>query len=103
MKSRLRLSAARFTVAFPTWAGLLAVGLLAALARAQSDSISSQSPIRYGTSRSDDAVARLQKQIDAGRVKLSREDGHGYLESVLKLLKVPVSSQTLVFSKTSFQ
>ena len=28
---------------------------------------------------------------------------HGYLKSVLELLKVPVESQTLVFSKTSFQ
>ena len=31
------------------------------------------------------------------------EDGGGYLRSVLKLLYVPVSSQGLVFSKTSLQ
>ncbi len=70
---------------------------------AQSDAISSQAPIRYNTAKSDDSVARLQKRIDAGLTKLSMEDGRGYLKSVLSLLKVPVSSQTLVFSKTSFQ
>ncbi len=32
-----------------------------------------------------------------------REGDHGYLKSVLQLLDIPVSSQTLVFSKTSFQ
>ena len=31
------------------------------------------------------------------------ETGHGYLRSVLAALHVPVESQTLVFSKTSFQ
>ena len=34
---------------------------------------------------------------------LPRDDRHGYLEALLKELKIPVSSQTLVFSKTSFQ
>jgi len=105
MKTRAKRLVVRPSTSSSTWAWqlLLAVGLLAAPARAQSDSISSQAPIHYDTSKSDDSVARLQKQIDAGRIKLSREDGHGYLESVLKWLKVPVSSQTLVFSKTSFQ
>ena len=42
-------------------------------------------------------IAQLQKQIDAGQTKLSCDDRHGYLESVLTLLKIPVSSQTLVF------
>jgi hypothetical protein len=36
-------------------------------------------------------------------VKLAYEPGHGYLRSVLEALHVPISSQTLVFSKTSFQ
>ena len=31
------------------------------------------------------------------------EPGHGYLRSVLRALGIPVNSQTLVFSKTSFQ
>jgi hypothetical protein len=36
-------------------------------------------------------------------VKLDYEKDHGFLISVLKQLKVPVSSQVLVFSKTSLQ
>jgi hypothetical protein len=41
--------------------------------------------------------------LDRGKRKLKYEPKYGYLKSVLKLLKVPVDSQTLVFSKTSFQ
>ena len=35
--------------------------------------------------------------------KLQYDPEHGYLPAVLALLQVPVNSQTLVFSKTSFQ
>lgn len=48
-------------------------------------------------------VARLQRRIDEGKVKLKHEGAYGYLLSVLNELKVPKSSQMLVFSKTSFQ
>jgi hypothetical protein len=50
-----------------------------------------------------DPVARLQDQIEKGQLTLSYDDQHGWLESVLRALHVPVSSQGLVFSKTSFQ
>jgi hypothetical protein len=50
-----------------------------------------------------DAVTVLQKKIDAGQVKLTYDAKHGYLSSVLKNLDVPVSSQTLVFAKNSFE
>ncbi|HEX4997030.1 MAG TPA: hypothetical protein VFY29_02325 [Terriglobia bacterium] len=50
-----------------------------------------------------DPVAELQQRINAGRSNLVFEKDHGYLVSLLKALKVPVSSQTLVFSKTSLQ
>lgn len=63
----------------------------------------SDAPINYRTRELTDPVALLQKQIEAGKVSLTYEEGHGYLKSVLDLLKVPVESQTLVFSKTSFQ
>jgi hypothetical protein len=85
------------------WRLFLIVGLLLASALPQADTISSQDPICYNTAKPDNPIARLQKQIDAGKAKLPRDDRHGYLESVLRLLKIPVSSQTLVFSKTSFQ
>jgi hypothetical protein len=52
----------------------------------------------------DDAIARLVKQIDRGETVLNfREDGSGYLPSLLERLDVHVDSQVLVFSKTSFQ
>ncbi|MBI4473970.1 MAG: hypothetical protein HY646_14980 [Acidobacteria bacterium] len=54
-------------------------------------------------SRPNDPVARLQQRIDSGEVKLQFDDRQGYLASLLKALEVPVSSQGLVFSKTSLQ
>ncbi|MFN0168583.1 MAG: hypothetical protein ACKV22_19335 [Bryobacteraceae bacterium] len=60
--------------------------------------------IGYNNSQDlEDPVARLQRRIDRGEAKLQWEDAHGYLASVLKHLGVPVSSQMLVYSKTSFQ
>jgi hypothetical protein len=48
-------------------------------------------------------IDRLQEQINAGEVKLEFDQKNGYLRSLLKALKIPVESQMLVFSKTSFQ
>jgi len=50
-----------------------------------------------------DPIGQLQQKMTRGQTKLAFEQKHGYLESILKALKVPVSSQTLVFSKTSLQ
>ena len=63
----------------------------------------SDAPINYRSEDLSDPVALLEKQIDQGKVSLTYDQEHGYLRSVLDLLKVPVQSQTLVFSKTSFQ
>jgi hypothetical protein len=63
----------------------------------------SDAPINYRSQDLTDPVALLQKQIDQGKVSLTYESEQGYLKSVLNLLKVPIESQTLVFSKTSFQ
>jgi hypothetical protein len=79
------------------WTVLLcAVLFLSAAARGET-------PPDYFTGPVDDAVARLQKRIDSGEVRLEPNNRNGYLESVLKLLGVPPSSQSLVFSKTSMQ
>lgn len=59
--------------------------------------------IAYSTSYGQDRVARLQKRLDAGEVQLEFDRRFGYLPSVLQALDAPVSSQALVFSKTSFQ
>jgi hypothetical protein len=63
----------------------------------------SDAPINYRSAELTDPVAKLQQQLDQGKATLQYASGHGYLEAVLKLLAVPVDSQTLVFSKTSFQ
>src|SRR5436305_13113394 len=84
-----------------TWLLTPLLGLVLATAAAAGSY--EEPPINYNTAAPADPVARLQKQIDAGRVKLDREDARGYLPSLLKHLNVPVSSQSLVFSKTSFQ
>lgn len=63
----------------------------------------SDEPINYRTRVATDPVAQLQKLLDRGDLKLDYEPKHGYLKSVLEKLEIPVSSQTLVFSKTSFQ
>jgi len=60
-------------------------------------------PINYETAIPDNAVSRLQQQLAAGKIKLKRDDERGYLKATLDALKVPVSSQVLVFSKTSLQ
>lgn len=63
----------------------------------------SDAPINYRSQDLTDPVALLEKQIEAGKVTLTYDADQGYLRSILSLLKVPVESQTLVFSKTSFQ
>jgi hypothetical protein len=50
-----------------------------------------------------DPIALLQGRIDRGEVRLRYMPERGYLPSLLKELKIPASSQTLVFSKTSLQ
>jgi hypothetical protein len=80
---------------------LLGMVLLAIAPKAWASS--DDEPICYTATPVDDPVAQLQRRLERGEVKLQFSPEHGYLESVLQQLKVPVSSQTLVFSKTSFQ
>lgn len=61
-------------------------------------------PIQYRVSRSlADQITQLNRQLESGKANLAYDPKHGYLPSVLKLLGVPATSQTLVFSKTSLQ
>jgi len=59
--------------------------------------------IRYSTGDLDNPVVRLNQRLAKGEVRLTYDAAHGYLTSLLDALGVPVSSQMLVFSKTSFQ
>jgi hypothetical protein len=49
------------------------------------------------------SVADLAQKIDADKIVLNYDESNGYLRSLLKQLHVPISSQVLVFSKSSFQ
>lgn len=60
-------------------------------------------PIRYSATREVNSITRLQTRITNGEVKLAFEQPQGYLKSLLHELSIPVSSQALVFSKTSLQ
>jgi hypothetical protein len=59
--------------------------------------------ISYSTAPVADPVAQLNGRLLRGEVTLERSGSSGYLTSVLSALNVPVDSQVLVFSKTSFQ
>jgi hypothetical protein len=50
-----------------------------------------------------DPVTELRDKVRKGEVRLEFDPENGYLQALLKALNIPVSSQTLVFSKTSFQ
>ncbi len=63
----------------------------------------SDAPIHYRSNDLSDPVAKLQRRLGEGKASLAYDPRFGYLPSLLKLLSVPVDSQTLVFSKTSFQ
>ena len=60
-------------------------------------------PIDYLRAEVHDPVARLNQRLASGEVTLAHDPRHGYLPAILEALDVPVSSQTLVFSKTSLQ
>jgi len=62
-----------------------------------------QEPIRYSQRVPHNRVSELIGQLERGDVRLEHAAPCGYLRSLLKALGVPVSSQTLVFSKTSLQ
>lgn len=60
--------------------------------------------IRYeATADLSDPVALLQRRLFSGKTALSWDAQRGYLPALLHALRVPISSQSLVFSKTSSQ
>jgi hypothetical protein len=59
--------------------------------------------IAYATAPESNAASRLNARLANGETKLVSNGPSGYLQSLLTALDVPVASQMLVFSKTSFQ
>lgn len=80
-------------------AAILLAGVCAITASADHE----QAPINYSKATPDNCIHALQQSIDAGKAKLQYTEDRGYLKSVLDALDVPLSSQVLVFSKTSLQ
>ena len=62
-----------------------------------------QRPIRYSESTPRDPVSRLALQLERQEITLQRSGPSGVLKELLRELQVPVSSQLLVFSKSSAQ
>jgi hypothetical protein len=59
--------------------------------------------IGYSERPTENVIARLQQRLDKGEVKLEWKAPRGYLDSLLEVLGIDKSSQSLVFSKTSLQ
>lgn len=60
-------------------------------------------PIDYDNRKSSGPVRRLMKRLEEGKSKLHYDEQWGWLPSLLKELDIPISSQMLLFSKTSLQ
>ncbi len=98
LKTKLIMSLAKVILGIlylVTWSGALALG--------RSSDVTADLRICYAQTAPNDAITCLQKKIDTGRFVLEFDNKWGYLPAVLKALNVPVSSQMLVFSKTSVQ
>jgi hypothetical protein len=87
--------------------GLLIVGAAAAsigqLTERPLDGALTHPAIGYYTRPTNDVVAELTRHIEDGTVRVTFDEGTGYLRSVLDALHVPGNSQMLVMSKTGVQ
>ncbi len=84
-----------FTVTTAAWAEHDALGEIL---------LSDHPAIDYANTPVSDAVELLNQKLESGKAKLDyRDDGRGYLTSLLLALDINSDSQMLVFSKTSFQ
>lgn len=59
--------------------------------------------IAYGTAPLENAITALERELGDGKSTLQFDPETGYLSSLLAALSIPVESQVLVFSPTSFQ
>lgn len=62
-----------------------------------------EDPIQYSKSEPHNPVQKLAQDLQSGKVRLTRQESTGFLKPLLRELRIPESSQTLVFSKTSLQ
>jgi hypothetical protein len=93
---------ARFVVALA--AALTALSMGAAAQRAGAFGASRDHPaIAYSDGPVATAVTELVENIRRGKAQLTFDPVSGYLRSILDSLGVPIESQVLVYSETSFQ
>jgi hypothetical protein len=59
--------------------------------------------IAYSTAPLNNAVTDVNRKLHEGSAQLTFDGRSGYLRSALSALDIPVDSQVLVFSQTSFQ
>ena len=84
---------------------LLALALASGVARAAESPRHrfTEAPPHYFTREPRDAFSRLIPRLGSGELQLDGSDDKAQLVSLLKALDVPVTSQLLVYSATSFQ
>jgi hypothetical protein len=94
-----------FRLALSFAAALFALGVTTAAQRAGAfDAPRDHPAIQYTNGPVSNAVSELIANIQSGKVRLAYEEaGGGYLRSLLEALNIPVESQVLVYSETSFQ
>lgn len=81
---------------------LAAVAILVSPSHAQDTETYELPPVNYSKTKPHDAVTQLQTELVSGQLKLEGTDRE-VVQSLLRALHVPITSQLLVFSKTSFQ
>ena len=79
----------------------LCLGILVA-SPLRADEIESD-PIRYSTAPASNPISRLEDELKGNASLLAEKDSRAFLKALLEHLRVPESSQTLVFSRTSLQ
>ena len=97
---RVHLPAAVIVLALVTPADLIATPV-AIPATPQLPYDTQYPTIPYATGETTDPVAVLARGLESGEVTLDREGPSAYLAAILRELRIPISSQMLVFSKTS--
>lgn len=82
---------------------LVAFACVASFSTAQDRAPYLGEPVRWEEPTGRDVVSELRRRLESGQLELRRDEELGLLPALLEALEVPVSSQALVFSKTSFQ
>ena len=85
------------------WLTLLAVTAAAYLPAQPAYDAIYDPPHSYNERQPTDKFTRLLDDLNSGKIPLDRTSEKAFLLSLLKVLNIPVSSQTLVFSTTSLQ